>query len=143
MEIYKDSMQPIQSRVEDLLKRMTLREKVGQLNQKIYGWEGYKITDSGFEITDIFREEVAYGDGVGAIYAPFRADGWNIKEFPGVSAKDSAKVINMLQKYLLEHTRLGIPALISEECPHGHEALDGTSIPVNVGIGSTFNPQLY
>ncbi|MBU9735680.1 glycoside hydrolase family 3 N-terminal domain-containing protein [Diplocloster agilis] len=143
MEIYKDSTQPVQDRVEDLLKRMTLREKVGQLNQTIYGWEGYIKKGTGFELTDTFRKEVAFGDGVGAIYAPFRADGWNIKDFPGVTAKESAMVVNLFQKYLIENTRLGIPALISEECPHGHEALEGTSIPVNVGIGSTFNPALY
>ena len=120
MEIYKDSTQPVRDRIEDLLKRMTLREKVGQLNQTIYGWEGYIKKDTGFELTDTFRDEVAFGDGVGAIYAPFRADGWNIKDFPGVTAKESAEVVNLFQKYLMEHTRLGIPALIREAVSYTH-----------------------
>ena len=61
----------------------------------------------------------------------------------GIPVEKSAQVANMIQRYVIENTRLGIPVLISEECPHGHQALDGTMLPTNLGIGRTWNPELY
>lgn len=141
---YKDRSLPIEKRVEDLLSQMTLKEKIGQLNQKMFGWNAYKKTDDSFQITDAFKQEVAFGDGLGALYGLFRADPWSAVTFQnGIPLKDNAKVVNMLQKYVIENTRLGIPLLLSEECPHGHQALDGTMFPTNIAIGSTWNPALY
>ncbi|PAF15501.1 hypothetical protein CHH61_24195, partial [Shouchella clausii] len=48
----------------------------------------------------------------------------------------------MIQKYVKENTRLGIPVLFSEECPHGHQALDSTIFPTHIGSGASWNPQL-
>lgn len=144
MEKYKNKSLSIGQRVEDLLSRMTLKEKVGQLNQKMYGWNAYRKTKNGFELTEAFKEEVAFGDGVGALYGLFRADPWSEVTFEnGIPIEECARVANMIQCYVIENTRLGIPILISEECPHGHQALDGTMLPTNTGIGSTWNPQLY
>ena len=61
----------------------------------------------------------------------------------GIPVEKSAQVANMIRRYVIENTRLGIPVLISEECPHGHQALDGTMLPTNLGIGCTWNPELY
>ena len=44
------------------------------------------------------------------------------------------------QRYVLEHSRLRIPVLMSTECPHGHQALDGYLLPVNLAAGATFSP---
>ncbi|MFB9277665.1 glycoside hydrolase family 3 N-terminal domain-containing protein [Cohnella cellulosilytica] len=143
MELYRDEAAPIEARVEDLLGRMTLKEKVGQLNQRMYGWNAYRKTANGFELTEAFMEEVAAGGGMGALYGLFRADPWSKVTYEnGITAADSAKVANRIQRYLIEQTRLGIPAMLSEECPHGHQALDGTLTPTNIGIGATWNPQL-
>ena len=60
----------------------------------------------------------------------------------GIPTQDNAKVANAIQRYVIEHSRLGIPVLLAEECPHGHQALDGTLLPVNTAIGSTWNPEL-
>lgn len=144
MENYKNKGLSIEERVEDLLLQMTLKEKVGQLNQKIFGWDAYKKIENTYEVTDAFKGEVEIGDGLGALYGLFRADPWSKITFEnGIPLKYNAKVANMLQKYVIENTRLGIPILISEECPHGHQALDGTMFPTNIGIGSTWNPKLY
>ncbi|OPJ64599.1 glycoside hydrolase family 3 N-terminal domain-containing protein [Clostridium oryzae] len=144
MEKYKDINCSVEERVEDLLSRMTLKEKVGQLNQKLYGWEAYIKTENGFEVSEAFKEEVNIGDGLGALYGLFRADPWSKVNFNnGIPLSDNAKVANMLQKYVIENTRLGIPIFVSEECPHGHQALNGTMFPTNIGIGSAWNTELY
>lgn len=144
MQAYKNRLLPIEKRVEDLLARMTLKEKVGQLNQRMYGWDAYHKQGAHFELTEAFRQEVAFGDGMGALYGLLRADPWSGRTFSnGIPASESAGVANQIQRYVLEHTCLGIPVLLSEECPHGHQALDGTLFPTNLGIGSTWNPALY
>ncbi|KRG15011.1 beta-glucosidase [Virgibacillus soli] len=140
---YKDRSLPIEERIEDLLSRMTLKEKVGQLNQKMYGWEAYQKTEDGIELTEAFKEEVAFGDGMGALYGLFRSDPWSAVTYEnGIPTDENAKWANKVQQYIIENTRLGIPVLLSEECPHGHQALDGTLIPTNIGAGSTWNPEL-
>lgn len=144
MEKYKNKSLSIDERVEDLIGRMTLKEKVGQLNQKIFGWNAYEKTKSGFNLSKEFKEYVAAGEGIGALYGLFRADPWSGVSFEsGITAKDSATVANMVQRYVIENTRMGIPVLISEECSHGHQALEGTVFPVNIGAASTWNPELY
>lgn len=83
------------------------------------------------------------GAGMGALYGLFRADPWSGVTYEnGIPTQDNAKVANAIQRYVIEHSRLGIPVLLSEECPHGHQALDGTLLPVNTAIGSTWNPEL-
>ena len=144
MEKYRNPALPVEERVEDLLARMTLKEKMGQLNQRMFGWKAWERTSDGYGPSEAFRREVADGDGLGALYGLFRADPWSGTTFEtGVPARDNARAANALQRYVIRHTRLGIPILLSEECPHGHQALDGTVMPVNLAIGATWNPPLY
>lgn len=143
VEDYKRSDLPVEQRVHDLLSRMTLREKVGQLNQRMYGWDAYIRHGEDIRLSDAFKEEVALYGGMGALYGLFRSDPWSGVNYEnGIPAKASASVANLIQRYVREHTRLGIPVLLTEECPHGHQALDGTMFPVNLGTGSTWNPGL-
>jgi len=134
----------ISYKVEKLLSRMTLQEKIGQMNQKLFGWNVYKKLPNGeYMLTDHFREHVAWGGGIGCLYGLFRADPWSrVTVASGISRQDRAKVANMVQQYIKENTRLGIPALLSEEAPHGHQAIDGSNFPTNIGMGCTFNPSL-
>lgn len=144
MERYRNPALPVEERVEDLLARMTLKEKMGQLNQRMFGWKAWERTGEGYGPSEAFLREVADGDGVGALYGLFRADPWSGTTFEnGVPAVENARAANALQRHVIENTRLGIPVLLSEECPHGHQALDGTVMPVNLAIGSTWNPDLY
>jgi beta-glucosidase len=141
---YKDASLSVDARVADLLSRMTLKEKVGQINQRLFGWKSVRQTTAGFELTPYFMDEVATGAGMGALYGLFRADPWSgVTWANGIPPADSARVANQIQKYILDHTRLGIPVLLAEECPHGQQALGGTLIPTNLGTASTWNPDFY
>ncbi|MCL2420474.1 MAG: glycoside hydrolase family 3 C-terminal domain-containing protein [Defluviitaleaceae bacterium] len=141
---YKNPSLPATQRAADLISRMTIREKVGQLNQKMYGWQAYESCGDGtFQLTAAFKAHVQWGGGMGALYGLFRADPWSkVTVNTGISKTDRSTVSNMVQQYIKDHTRLGIPVLLSEETPHGHQAIDGAHFPTNIGMGCAFNPAL-
>ncbi|MFG3667126.1 beta-glucosidase [Streptomyces sp. SID7834] len=142
--LFRDPGMPVAHRVRDLLSRMTLTEKVGQVNQRMYGWDAYERTASGHRLTDAFRAEVAAGDGMGALYGLQRADPWSgVTAETGIRAADGARVADAVQRHVVGSTRLGIPVLLVEEMPHGLQALDGTLLPVNLAVGATWDPELY
>ncbi|MFE6618874.1 glycoside hydrolase family 3 N-terminal domain-containing protein [Streptomyces sp. NPDC057740] len=142
---YRDPTAPVDTRVHDLLSRMTLREKVGQLNQRMYGWDAYRRTPDGrFELTDALYAETDRFEGLGALYGLQRADAWSgVDHTNGPGAEDGAALAALVQRHVVERSRLGIPALFVEEVPHGHMALDGTVLPVNLAVGATWDPGLY
>ncbi|MGW0787478.1 glycoside hydrolase family 3 N-terminal domain-containing protein [Streptomyces sp. NPDC002911] len=142
--LFRDPAAPVAERVRDLLSRMTLTEKVGQVNQRMYGWHVYERTPSGHRLTDAFRAQVAAYDGMGALYGLQRADPWSgVTAETGIGAADGARVSDAVQRHVVENTRLGIPVLLVEEMPHGIQALDGTVLPVNLAVGATWDPELY
>ncbi|MEU1167177.1 beta-glucosidase, partial [Streptomyces sp. NPDC005921] len=76
--VYRTPTAPLDARVRDLLSRMTLREKAGQLNQRMYGWDAYRRTPDGrFALTDALRAETERFAGLGALYGLLRADAWS------------------------------------------------------------------
>ncbi|GCB45227.1 glycoside hydrolase family 3 N-terminal domain-containing protein [Streptomyces sp. NL15-2K] len=143
--LYRDPAAPLDARVRDLLSRMTPREKVGQLNQRMYGWDAYRRTpDGGFELTDALYAETERFAGLGALYGLQRADAWSgVDHAGGPGTRDGADLAALVQRHVVERSRLGIPALFVEEVPHGHMALDGTVLPVNLAVGATWDPGLY
>lgn len=143
--LYRDPTAPVDARVRDLLSRMTLREKVGQVNQRMYGWDAYRRTsDGGFELTEALYAETDRFEGLGALYGLQRADAWSgVDHGSGPGAADGAALAELVQRHVVGRSRLGIPALFVEEVPHGLMALDGTVLPVNLAIGATWDPDLY
>nr|WP_195805355.1 glycoside hydrolase family 3 N-terminal domain-containing protein [Enterococcus faecium] len=122
---------------------MNIAEKVGQVNQHLYGWECYEKNGDKIELTEKLKEHVKWGGGLGALYGLFRSDPWSKTDYKnGIPAKESWKVANLVQEYVLQHSRWKIPVLLAEECPHGHQGLDGISYPTNIGRGNTFNVAL-
>lgn len=143
MDKYKDRSLSPKERAIDLTKRLTLREKVGQLNQRLYGFKCYERKENSIEIAKCFKDEVEKWGGLGTLYGLFRADPWADKDYSsGLSAEIAIKTYNEMQKYVIENSRFGIPMLMSSECPHGHQALDGYLLPVNLAVGATYNPEL-
>lgn len=142
MLLYKDKTKSVEERAGHLLGLMTLEEKVGQLVQP-FGWQTYEYKDGAVTLTETFKEQVKNG-GVGSLYGVLRADPWTgVTLENGLSAKEGAEAVNRIQRYAVEHSRLGIPILIGEECSHGHMAIDGTVFPVPLLLGSTWNVELY
>ena len=143
MEAYRNAALPPEQRAEDLLSRMTLEEKVGQLTQRLYGFAVYRREGSRITFTPEFEEEVARYGGLGALYGLHRADPWSKRDYEtGLPGALSEKARNQVQAYVIAHSRFGIPVLFSSECPHGHQALDGYLLPVNLASGCSFAPEL-
>lgn len=146
---YKDATVPIEERVEDLLSRMTLKEKIGQLMCPL-GWHMYdktvvktnKGTKSHIVLSDEYKNVMA-DIPPGSLWGIQRADPWTRKTLEtGIDATESAQTMNLLQKYAIEQTRLGIPVMIMEEAPHGHMGIGSTCFPTGIGQASTFNVEL-
>ncbi len=143
MEPYQNKTLSPEMRAEDLLSRMTLREKIGQLNQRLYGFQIYTREGENIALTQEFTDEVARYGGLGALYGLHRADPWSARDFEnGLTGRLAVRARNQVQRYVIEHSRFGIPALFSSECPHGHQALDGYLLPVNLASACSFSPEL-
>ncbi|SET10666.1 glycoside hydrolase family 3 N-terminal domain-containing protein [Paenibacillus sp. NFR01] len=139
---YRDHTLSVQERTAHLLGLMTLEEKVGQLVQG-FGWQAYEYKEGALTLSETFKEQVREG-GIGSLYGTLRADPWTgVTLATGLSPREGAVAVNKIQAYVLEHSRLGIPLLIGEECSHGHMAIGATVFPVPLLLGSTWNTELY
>lgn len=128
--LYRDPAKPIAARVRDLLKRMTLEEKAGQLvstcpvNQvKPPDYADEQVIVNGRALID---------RGVGQLGVAVRH----------ASPVAGPRIANALQRYARENTRLGIPVLIQDECVHGAKASGSTVFPLSIGMAATWNVPL-
>ena len=138
---YKDPSFSIDVRLSDLLSRMTLEEKVGQLLCPL-GWEMYEIHGNEVCPSGKFKQLIKERN-VGMLWATYRADPWTKKTLAnGLNPEMTAKAGNALQKYVMENTRLGIPMFLAEEAPHGHMAIGATVFPTGIGMAATWSPEL-
>jgi beta-glucosidase len=134
---YRNAKLPIEQRLADLLSRMTLEEKVAQIQGV---WENpafMKTPESRFvdEKGNFLPERAAVilKDGIGQMSRPSE-----VTHGP----REEAEFTNTLQKWMKENTRLGIPVMFHDECLHGHIADKGTSYPAAIGLASTWDPEL-
>jgi len=127
-DLYKDPAQPLEARIEDLLGRMSLDEKLAQLGCV---WSTALVVDERFS-PDRAREMLAHGTGHIT----------RISSSTGLRPSESAAFANEIQRFLVEQTRLGIPAILHEESIAGLTARDATQFPQAIGLASTWNPSL-
>lgn len=138
---YQDANLPVKRRVEDLLSRMTIEEKIGQI-VCLMGWDSYVRNGSHVTVSDKFRNEID-SLHVGMYWAVFRADPWTQKTIAnGLNPTLAAQAANAMQRYAIEHTRLGIPIFLAEEAPHGHMAIGATVFPTGLGMAATWDLHL-
>jgi beta-glucosidase len=137
---YKDPSLPVERRVEDLLRRMTLEEKLAQITT-IWGQKPQLLDEAGdFDPT---RAAALYPDGIGHVARPsdLRASG-SPEQVPYKDERETVAFINAIQRYNVEQTRLGIPAIFHEEALHGYVARGATSFPQAIGLASSWDPAL-
>ena len=135
---YKNPSLPIEVRLDDLINRMTTKEKIGQLRITL-GWNYYQKKDNKVKLTDEFKRDIKE-QYIGMLWGVYRADPWTQKSLiNGLNPKLAAQLSNMIQKYVIENTRLGIPIFLAEEAPHGHMAIGTTVFPTGQGLAATFS----
>ena len=127
---YRDAKLPVDRRVDDLLARMTLEEKVAQM---LSLWQQGKatITDSAGHFAPA-RAPRWFRVGIGRIERPSDGHG----------ARAEAEFTNAIQRWTRDSTRLGIPVLFHEEALHGLQGPEATSFPQAIAMASSWNPEL-
>jgi len=143
--LYKDASAPIDLRVRDLLGRMTLEEKVGQIIA-LWATKADIMDDLTFSPA---KASKAYPQGFGQITRPSDRRGApnGSTQAGGVGARwrtpaDTVAFITAVQKWAVEETRLGIPVLFHEESLHGYMATDATMFPMAIGMAGSFDRDL-
>lgn len=147
--LYKNASAPIDRRVEDLLSRMTLEEKVAQM---VAIWEHKDRIQTPDGTFSPERASTAFPNGLGMISRPSDRRGVAAPAATGAAgatagqgnrnARETADYINAAQRWAVERTRLGIPILMHEEALHGYVARDATSFPQSIALASTWDPAL-
>jgi beta-glucosidase len=125
---YRDRAATVGERVADLLGRMTLEEKLAQLGS----YWSHEILDH--EVFDEVKASERIGLGIGQIT--------RIAGATNLGQRGAAEVANAVQHYLLQKTRLGIPAIVHEECLHGLLARESVCFPQSIGQAAAWDPEL-
>ena len=127
---YRDARLPVERRVDDLLRRMTLEEKVAQM---LSMWSGKTtITNAATRRFDPTHAPHWFRVGIGRIERPSDGHG----------AREEAEFTNAIQQWTRDSTRLGIPVLFHEEALHGIQGPEATSFPQAIALASSWNPEL-
>ncbi|MGC9174127.1 glycoside hydrolase family 3 N-terminal domain-containing protein [Athalassotoga sp.] len=119
----------VNEKIEELLSKMSLDEKIAQIGSV---WV-HELFDESGELSEKKMEDLL-SNGIGQIT---RVGGSS-----GLPPDKSVKISNQIQKFLVEKTRLGIPAIVHEECLNGYMAKGATIFPQMIGIASSWNPQI-
>lgn len=126
---YRDAHQPLDRRVRDLLARMTVDEKLAQIG----GIWATSLIDAGGELSESRAQELL-AHGIGHVT--------RIGGATTLGPVESARCANAIQRFLIERTRLGIPAIVHEESCAGYTARGATCFPQAIGLASTWEPEL-
>jgi beta-glucosidase len=136
--VYKDPATPVDKRVDDLLARMTLDEKVAQM---CCLWEGKNnLLDTAGNF-DPKKAVAVIPSGIGHIGRPSDNRGRGAPD--GIrTIGETVKLVNAVQHFMVEKTRLGIPVFFHEEALHGYMAKDATVFPQAIALASSWDPGL-
>ena len=127
--------------LDALVAQMTLEEKCGQLSCPI-GFGFYGNMDDSLWLDDSFTQMMDTLP-LGSCWAVLRADPWSQKTAEtGLRPRQAVRLLNKMQRYAVEQTRLGIPLLFCEETPHGHMAVGATVFPTGLAQASTWDETL-
>ncbi len=125
---YKDATQPVDVRVEDLLARMTVDEKLAQLGSL---WAFELMEGASYSETRA-QDRLRYGMGQVT----------RIGGATNLPPTQTAALANAIQRFLMNNTRLGIPVMVHEECCSGYMANGATLFPQAIGVASTWDAEI-
>lgn len=128
MELYRDPSKSVEKRVKDLVSRMTLDEKLAELG----GVWSYELMEG--KRFSTAKAKKLLKNGIGHLCRPGVST--------GLPPLEMAEFINGVQRFLIENTRLGIPAMVHEECLNGFMAKGAIMFPQIIGMASTWEPEL-
>ncbi|WFB06291.1 glycoside hydrolase family 3 C-terminal domain-containing protein [Streptomyces sp. LX-29] len=133
---YLDAGAPVAERVRDLLGRMTLDEKIGQMDQiAVIRMQG-DCEWSGGELDEACMKTVLDDHAVGSVLS-----GGGMGPSRNTPA-DWAAMVNAVQRYAVRNSRLHIPVLYGVDAVHGHNnVLGATVFPHQIGLGATWDPR--
>jgi len=140
--LYKDAKAPVEARIDDLLSRMTLEEKIAQITG-IWNRKAALLTPSGD--LDPAKARTLYPEGIGHFVRPNDLHGAGTPtphEKPFRDAQQTVALVNAIQHFQMTDTRLQIPALFHEEGLHGYAARGATHFPEALALASTWDPEL-
>jgi beta-glucosidase len=139
--LYKDPAAPLEQRVEDLLTRMTLAEKIAQITCIWDRKQQILNADGNF---DLAKARAGFAAGIGQVARPSdpHGSGGDPLQQPFRDARQTVSLVNAIQHFAVENTRLGIPVLFHEEGLHGYAARDATSFPQAIALASSWDPAL-
>lgn len=140
-DVYEDSTQPVEQRLDDLISQMTVEEKTAQM-ATLYG---YNRVCKDFLPTQSWRTAL-WKDGVANIDEHLNGYAYFDEKLPGVEflwpASKHAWALNEVQRFFIEDTRLGVPGEFTDEGIRGVEALKATCFPTQLGMGQTWDREL-
>ncbi|MFH1195119.1 MAG: glycoside hydrolase family 3 N-terminal domain-containing protein [bacterium] len=132
--VYKDSSQPVDVRVENLLSQMTLEEKVAQMLCVKLEFDMEKLIDEGIGDSLLNMDNIK--NGMGQYSMPSFSHSINRKP------REHAELTNKIQKLFMEKSRLGIPIMFHEEALHGFNGIEATNYPTPLALAGSFNTEL-
>ncbi|MDY3678344.1 MAG: glycoside hydrolase family 3 N-terminal domain-containing protein [Actinomyces urogenitalis] len=130
-----------EAQVEAVLAGLTLRQKIGQLNQRLLGWQAVERDTRGhWRASRLLLDELERWEGLGALYGLLRADAWSARHWDnGIRPEERLEAIDAVRHAVAEHSPHGVGTLLVEEAPHGHQALGGTLLPTNLAQAATWD----
>ncbi len=125
---YLDPALKPEVRIADLMERMTIEEKIAQL---MGVWNGGVEDFTPEELSDPVRMQEVFGQGCHSVHPS------------PLNIRDTVRMRNTIQKFLIEETRLGIPAIFVDEGQHGMMRPESTVFPQAIGLGCSWDPDLF
>jgi beta-glucosidase len=142
---YRNPKLPVDQRVADLLSRMTLEEKIGQTESLWITNNLKSFIDGKGNFSPDSKVQEILKNGIGQLGGPSQGSSESEKAtapYYGKGPRAMAIFTNTIQKYVIEHNRLGIPTTFHEEALHGLVSPGATSFPQAIALAGTWDVDL-
>lgn len=137
---YQNPALPVEERLDDLMKRLSPEEKIGQLCKPRAFCE-FEKTEDGVVLKEEYRE-FSRKNPPGCVYGILRSDPWTKRNFQnGVSGKDRERIVRLFDEDAASRA-VPVPLAKAEEAPHGLSVLEATVFPCGLAIGASFDREL-